>query len=33
SRCQTPIRRIVLGQRGTHFCPRCQVLSRRAQRT
>ncbi len=22
--CGTPIRRIVLGQRGTHFCPRCQ---------
>ncbi len=23
-RCGTPIRRIILGQRGTHFCPRCQ---------
>ncbi len=23
--CGTPIRRIVVGQRGTHFCPRCQV--------
>ena len=23
-RCGTPIRRIVLAQRGTHFCPRCQ---------
>jgi formamidopyrimidine-DNA glycosylase len=22
--CKTPIRRIVLGQRGTHFCPNCQ---------
>lgn len=22
--CGTPIERIVLGQRGTHFCPRCQ---------
>ncbi len=22
--CRTPIRRIVLGQRGTHFCPVCQ---------
>lgn len=22
--CGQPIRRIVLGQRGTHFCPRCQ---------
>jgi formamidopyrimidine-DNA glycosylase len=24
--CGTPIRRIVVGQRGTHFCPRCQKL-------
>jgi formamidopyrimidine-DNA glycosylase len=23
--CGTPIRRIVVGQRGTHFCPQCQV--------
>jgi len=23
-RCGKPIRRIVLGQRGTHYCPRCQ---------
>ncbi len=23
-RCGTPIRRITVGQRGTHFCPRCQ---------
>jgi formamidopyrimidine-DNA glycosylase len=23
-RCQTPIRRIVLAGRGTHFCPQCQ---------
>ncbi|HLH05085.1 MAG TPA: bifunctional DNA-formamidopyrimidine glycosylase/DNA-(apurinic or apyrimidinic site) lyase [Bryobacteraceae bacterium] len=23
-RCGTPIRRIVLGQRSTHYCPRCQ---------
>ncbi len=23
-RCQTPIRRLVLAGRGTHFCPRCQ---------
>jgi formamidopyrimidine-DNA glycosylase len=22
--CQTPIRRIVVGQRGTHYCPLCQ---------
>jgi formamidopyrimidine-DNA glycosylase len=25
-RCGTPIRRIVVGQRGTHFCPTCQPL-------
>jgi formamidopyrimidine-DNA glycosylase len=23
-RCGTPIERIVIGQRGTHFCPQCQ---------
>jgi len=23
-RCGAPIRRIVIGQRGTHYCPRCQ---------
>ncbi len=23
-KCAGPIRRIVLGQRGTHYCPRCQ---------
>ncbi len=22
--CKTPIRRVILGQRGTHFCPVCQ---------
>lgn len=22
--CGTPVKRIVVGQRGTHFCPRCQ---------
>ncbi len=22
--CGTPVRRIVIGQRGTHYCPRCQ---------
>jgi formamidopyrimidine-DNA glycosylase len=22
--CGTPIRRIVLGQRSAHYCPRCQ---------
>lgn len=22
--CETPIERIIVGQRGTHFCPRCQ---------
>ena len=25
-RCGTPIERIVVGQRGTHFCPVCQVI-------
>jgi formamidopyrimidine-DNA glycosylase len=25
-RCGTKIKRITLGQRGTHFCPRCQRL-------
>jgi formamidopyrimidine-DNA glycosylase len=25
-RCGRPIERIVVGQRGTHFCPRCQRL-------
>ena len=24
--CRTPIQRISVGQRGTHFCPRCQRL-------
>lgn len=24
--CGTPIRRIVVGQRGTHFCPGCQAV-------
>lgn len=23
-KCKTPIKRIVMGQRGTYFCPRCQ---------
>jgi formamidopyrimidine-DNA glycosylase len=27
-RCGTPIRRLVVGQRGTHFCPHCQKLPR-----
>jgi formamidopyrimidine-DNA glycosylase len=25
SKCGTPIRRITVGQRGTHFCPSCQL--------
>ena len=25
-RCGTPIEKIVLAQRGTHFCPHCQPL-------
>lgn len=24
--CGTPIQRTVVGQRGTHFCPKCQVM-------
>lgn len=27
-KCRTPIQRIVLGGRSTHFCPRCQIRSR-----
>jgi formamidopyrimidine-DNA glycosylase len=26
-KCGTPIQRIKVGQRGTHFCPQCQKLS------
>lgn len=26
-KCGTPIARIVVGQRGTHYCPNCQPLS------
>jgi formamidopyrimidine-DNA glycosylase len=26
-RCGTPIRRMVVGQRGTHYCPACQTLN------
>jgi formamidopyrimidine-DNA glycosylase len=29
SRCGRPIERIVVGGRGTHFCPRCQPRPRR----
>lgn len=25
-RCRTPIRRIIVGQRSTHICPKCQAL-------
>ena len=25
-RCGTPLRRLIVGQRGTHICPRCQSL-------
>jgi formamidopyrimidine-DNA glycosylase len=28
-RCHQPLRKIVVGQRGTHFCPRCQSGRRR----
>lgn len=27
--CGTPIQRIIVGQRSTHFCPRCQKPARR----
>jgi formamidopyrimidine-DNA glycosylase len=30
ARCRTPIRRIVVGGRSSHFCPRCQPRPRRA---
>ena len=30
--CATPIRRLVVGQRGTHVCPRCQPAPRRQRR-
>ena len=26
-RCETPIERIIVGQRSTHFCPTCQPIS------
>jgi formamidopyrimidine-DNA glycosylase len=29
-RCRTPIRRIIVGGRSSHFCPRCQPRPRRA---
>jgi len=29
-RCGTPVERIVVGQRGTHFCPSCQPQSTEA---
>lgn len=29
--CGTPIARIVVGQRGTHYCPRCQVITSTVQ--
>lgn len=28
-RCETPIKKIKVAQRGTHFCPHCQKLKRR----
>ncbi len=31
-RCGTLVQRIIVGTRGTHFCPRCQPGSRRAKR-
>ena len=29
-RCHQPLRKIVVGQRGTHFCPQCQPRRHRA---
>jgi formamidopyrimidine-DNA glycosylase len=31
-RCGTPIEKIVVGQRGTHFCPFCQPLDQALER-
>ena len=31
-RCHGPLRKIVVGQRGTHFCPHCQPKRRRASK-
>ncbi|MHC5248025.1 DNA-formamidopyrimidine glycosylase [Enterococcus sp. LJL90] len=31
-RCQTPIVKIKVAQRGTHFCPHCQVLKVRGRK-
>ena len=31
-RCGTPIRKLRVAQRGTHFCPRCQSAPRAARR-
>lgn len=31
-RCHQPIQRIVVGQRGTHFCPQCQPRRGRSRR-
>ena len=27
-RCGTPIEKTVVGQRGTHYCPKCQVMKK-----
>ena len=32
TRCRTPIERIVLGGRSTHFCPRCQPPAKHRRR-
>jgi len=31
-RCHQPLRKIVVGQRGTHFCPQCQPKRPRASK-
>jgi formamidopyrimidine-DNA glycosylase len=33
SRCKTPVERILLAGRSTHFCPACQVASPESSRT
>jgi formamidopyrimidine-DNA glycosylase len=32
-RCHRPLNKIVVGQRGTHFCPQCQPKQRRAAKS
>jgi len=32
-RCHQPLHKIVVGQRGTHFCPQCQPIRRRTTKS